>query len=458
MAFLAGAAAGVALLDYMSSKGQTLSITDNITTSMSVNATTNVVTDCFVALDSSQTIDVKAGTWTAAQTNALSEVCAYCQNSLSVIVSARDTLEGDAEQQNGSYTAQQANPDVLTMMVTGGWPTDVNPGVPQTSPTNTALGPCTAVCANVVVVGVVQQATLQAQQNCTVKTDLTNNVSQNIQGQISAYLKNQQDIVGQLESAFTSNSEAISANLASTMSQSVTNNFIQDLNQAMYAFQSFKVTGNSVIASNVTQSFTGDMVGTLNVSNTVNDQLRQSASYSIAQSLLNKNDTIGDLSTDFLQVINTMTQMMEELTTQILIIIAAVLAAVMLVVGSLYVFNQNFHSWASHAMGTAADAQLEHFRLMQTDATYRAQVASDQREAHAQDLARRQQKADLVLREKKFDAQTAREQTEQQMLAREQGQQHQIEQNEYYRNLSPDEQKAYNRKQRASTPYVSLFY
>lgn len=452
MAFVVGAAAGVALLDYFSSKGQHLSITDSISTSMSVSATTNVSTECFSALDVEQVIDIAPDPMTAAQTQAIVDACAQCQVALRKIYKARSDLEGEAQARNPSYNAQEPNPEIKTMMTTGGWPPDVPQGAPQTSPTQAALGACTAVCANVVVVGVFQQSTLTAKADCTVTNDISNSIQQNIQGQISAYLKNQQDIVGQLESAFTSNSEAISANLATTMSQNVTNNFIEDLSQAMSSMQSFTVTGSSIIASNVTQSFNGSMVGSLNVSNTVNDQLRQSASYSIAQSLLNKNDTIGDLSTDFLQVINTMSQLMEELATQILIIIGAVLAAVMLVIGSLYIFNKNFHSWASHAVGTAADAELEHYRLMQTNGDYRQQVARDEAQRHQHKLQVAAQQHQQHLEQMQAQADVNQRLTENELLLREQKAQLQAEADARWFTYTPEQKQALVQKKLDEMP------
>lgn len=370
---------GIALLDFLGSHGQDLSITDTVTTGMVINATTNVTTECFEALDSSQTIVVNEGKVSAQQIAALQQVCADCQDFLTTIYNARQQLEADAAQKNLSYKEQVANEALIQLMTTGG-SSNLTPNPKpnsggQVSPVT--LGPCAAVCADVVLVGVTQQTSLKAKQTCTVTNDLTTNIQQSINGQISAYLKNQQDIIGQLESAFTSNTESISANLSSTMSQSITTNFTEELTQAMYATQLLSVSGNSIVASNISQTFTGSMVGTLNVNNTVNDQLRQSATYSITQSLLNKNDTIGDLSTDFLQVINTVSQMMEQLATQILVILGAVIVAIMLVVGSLYVFNKNFHSWASTSMSAAVDAKIEHFHKMQTDPAYRAQVAQE---------------------------------------------------------------------------------
>lgn len=341
---IAGAAAGVALYDALSSKGQRLTITDNITTNMNISATTNSVTDCFQAVSGDQAIIITQQDPGDVYAKNIPTACEQCLQQIQSVVTARETLEFEAKKANSAYNIQEANPSLKSQMLTGSSGSQSNID---------ALGPCTAVCFGIVVSNVSQTETFNAKQNCSVTNVDTDSISQSISTQISAYLKNQQDIIGQLESAFTSNSESIGADLASNMAQNVTVNFSQDLAQSMAAFQTTNITGNSLLVNNVNQSFTGSMVGKLEVNNTVTDQLRQSAQYSISQSLLNKNDTIGDLSKDFLQVIQTMSALLEDLTSQILILIGAVIGAVIMVVGALFVFDKDFHSWANKAMGTA---------------------------------------------------------------------------------------------------------
>jgi hypothetical protein len=363
--------------------------------------------------------------------------------SIQAILKARNDLETAAVlQSNGTYQAQVANPELINEMTTG-------QQTPGTSPTavNSALGPCTALCANVVVTGVTQETTLSANETCTVANNITNNIQQDIKGQISASLKNQQDII---ESAFVSNTETIATNISTVMAQNVTNNFVEELTQAMSSFQRTTVTGNSIIVSGIQQSFTGTMVGTLNVTNTVNDQLRQSADYSITQTLLNKNDTIGDLTTDFLGVINTMSQLMEELATQILIIVAAVLAAVVLVIGSLYVFNKNFHSWANHAIGTAADAELAHFQRMRTDPTYRKQVEDAKIQDQSAKLLDKQVSGDIAARQIELQSRLNNEHFQQAVALRQQEQDDEAKVRRDFLNMTPEEQKAEVKRLRAN--------
>ncbi len=334
---IGGAAAGIALYDWLGSKGQTLSITDDITTNLTIDATTNVNTECFQSVDASQEIKVTV-TDQELYSGKINQSCLMCTSYLNDIYNARIALERKAKDLNPNYTVQEANETLATIMSTG-----IDGG--EGSTTVASLGPCTASCFGAVVFNTSQTSRLSAKQSCTVTNVVTNDVQQTIKGAIQAQLKNQQDIIGQLESAFTSNQESIEDNLSSTLAQNVTNNFTQDLAQSMQAFQFIEVKGNSFLIENVGQTFTGSMVGKMQVNNTVTDQLRQSAGYSIAQSLLNKNDTLGDLSRDFLQVVRSMSDLLEDLTSQILIILGSILGAIALTVGALYIFDKSFRSW-----------------------------------------------------------------------------------------------------------------
>jgi hypothetical protein len=340
------AASGAALLliDALTSKGQTLTITDNIMTTMVVNATTTVSTNCFESLAGSQSLNVTTGNNT---NNTLIPVaCQNCLEKINSIIEARNKLESDAQLANPAYTPQIANDNLVTEMLTGSFS-------PTTSAT--ALAPCTALCSDIVLFNTAQSLQLSTSQDCQEENNITTDISQAVKGQISAYLKNQQDIIGQLESAFTSNQEKLETDLATTMSQSIVNNFIQDLNQHLTAMQFINISGNSIVATNISQSFTGDMVGKLQVTNTVADNLRQSAQFSIAQSLINKNSTIGDLTQDFLQVIQTISDLLEQLTSQIILILAAIITAFVLVVGTLFLFSRSFQDWSKSALGQVKD-------------------------------------------------------------------------------------------------------
>lgn len=369
MSFLADAGAAFAVVEFLSGNQQRLSIVDNLTTSMSVSATTNINLTCFTKLDTSQEFIVNPGS------NANFDTMGPLANSNCITIvndirKAREALEQAAVLNNPAYTAQIANPNLVTAMTTGS--TDTNP-VPTT--TVSSLGPCTSFQANVVAINISQTSKLTASETCGENDTITTGISQSIEGQISAYLKNQQDIIGQLESSLVSNTESISTNLSTTLSQNITSNFIQSLNQTLKASQYIKVSGDSVLLDGVVQGFTGNMTGSLQVNNTVTDQLRQSAQYSIAQSLLNKNDSLSDITKDFLAILQTIDQIFESTVNGVIVIIACLVGSIILVVGGLYIFNKQFHVWFTNQVSSYADAKALHFRNMQTDPEYRKAMA-----------------------------------------------------------------------------------
>ncbi len=374
MAFLASGAAGLALLDFLNNKGQSFTITDNLLTKITINAVTSVATDCFTSLDTSQVIKIKDYTALSdAQSADLQSACSYCIEQINKVYEARMQLEADANAANPSYTPQVPNPVLQTMMTTGG----VEGGTAGKTTSVDSIGPCTAICSDIVLTNAVQQVTLTAQQNCTVKSDISNAIQQSISGQISAAIKNSQDIFGQLDSIFTSNTEAMAVNLATVITQNITNDFVESLAQTIHASQNVAIQGHSIFATNVKQAFNGSMIGNLNVVNSVTDQLRQSAEYSIAQLLLNKNNTIGDLSKDFLGVINTIDDLIEDTTTQILIILGTILAALGVVFGALFLFDKEFSNFVRSSLMTPAEQKLEHARKMHPitgDPEYRARI------------------------------------------------------------------------------------
>lgn len=334
LAGVAVAGAAVGMFDFFGPKGQSLTITNNITSEMLVNATTSSATDCFQTLDADQTISVNAQLPPRLQPK-LDEACVYCLNALTKIRDAREKLEAEVD----PSVRQVANPDLNSVMITGG-------STVKGTETPT-LGPCQAICKDVVLFNVAQSITMTAKGNCSVTNNLRSDITQSLNAQIASKIKNQQDFFGQLSTAFSSNQQTITNSLSDTLSANITTSFVQELNQAMLASQKFTVTGNSVLATKVQQLFTGEMAGQLLVNNTVTDQLRQSATYSISQSILNKNDTVGDFAKNFLATIETITSLMDDLATQVIVIVAAILVAIVLVMGSLFIFNKNFQSWAT---------------------------------------------------------------------------------------------------------------
>ena len=92
----------------------------------------------------------------------------------------------------------------------------------------------------------------------------------------------------------------------------------------MRNLQSIKISGHSIVASNIAQSFSAEQVGELHVQNTAIDQLKQSAQFALLQSIEQRNSTVSDLSENFLSTINSISDLVKNGTWQVLLIIACI--------------------------------------------------------------------------------------------------------------------------------------
>ena len=371
---LFAAAGAVALIDWLNSKGQQLSITDNILTDMSISSSYTSETSCSSTVSGAQsiTIDPDGPGVTYPPADKLrgpNSSCLLCQNALAEIQSMRSALESSAiVTSNGRYQSQTASEPVLIGM-TGG-PLDL-------TTSNQQLGACELMCFDVVVLGVQQSQTFKAKTSCRVTTDVTNSISQTIQGKIKASLKNQEDILGSIEDAFTSNTAAISNDIASRMSQTLVNSVRQTLVNNALSVQNFNAglggtdgDGNgahSVFVNTVSQSFTSNSVASLNVTNQTLNSLRQSASFSVAQSLLNKNDTIGDITNSFVKTIDTMGVFMNNLTGLMLIMIGCLLALFVMLTASAYFFTSKGRAFIDN-LANVKSKEVEQHLLSQNKA------------------------------------------------------------------------------------------
>lgn len=334
-----------------------LSISDDVVTNMSVNAMFSSSTKCFSAQFGQQNIHVAGGSnekyntaWgvALASSDEALNPCLFCRNTLERIREAREQLEKEANLKNSNYTIQTPSDLVKAQIITGLSIDPSDSGVPVIPSGSTKapvlLGACDAMCIDTIALNITQTQSFKTSETCQVSTQVTNNIQQTMAASITAFLKNQQDIVGQLEGDFSNNSESISTRISSDMAQNISSSFEQSLFLNMKSTQITSIAGNSILANNISQTFTGSQDGTLNVTNTVLNQLKQSTDMSIAQTLLNKNDTTGDLANTFLSVIKTMADLVDNVAGSLLIILGGVVAIVLVIVSSLYLFNKQFHS------------------------------------------------------------------------------------------------------------------
>ncbi len=342
---LAGCGGAVALFDFVLGRsGQQLTITNNILSQMTIDANFQSNTNCTSRQTGSQSLSIEPGTDypPAAHITEKGGPCDRCVQALASIREMRDDLEKEAvEKSGGRYQPQTASAPMLIAMTGSG-----------VSDTNT-IGACDLMCADVVIFSVLQSEVFSSETDCQVDNTVDNTLTQTLTGSINSSLTNQQDIIGLLESAFTSNQESISANLASILSQSVTTVVSQQLLNSTLAAQQFNVGiggssggsgAHSCYVNTAAQTFTANSIATLSVTNSLTNSLRQTADFSISQTLLNSNDTIGDLSKDFLQIIDSMSEFLTTIVGSVLVILGAVILLAVMLISALYIVNPSFRT------------------------------------------------------------------------------------------------------------------
>jgi len=378
------AAAGVAAL---MSGGQTLTVTNDIVSRATIHAVTRSITNCFQVTSLSQNLDIHTGglpyTFFTEDPPAgmdpgeykLHSGCLACRDAIKQIVRSINKLECDAHRMHPGYVVQVPNSEILNKLENVVYHADCTfvhdddkftADVAEDPASSSSDGDdddskkkfypdaCDLVCEKVFIQGISQTARIQAQTNCQVNNDFEQKLQQDVSANIKASLTNQQDIFGQLESAFTTTNDSVSNTLSQTITQNINDNFVQKLYTHLKARQSIKIGGgndgnhsslNSAYVSNIDQSMSASQIGNLHVVNQVSNQMKQSASYDVTQALLNKNDTTGDLTNDLLGILDNMSDLVENLVTKMLIIVGGVIICVAFVMLGRYIMDAGFRSW-----------------------------------------------------------------------------------------------------------------
>lgn len=352
------AGAGLALWDAMNNHGTSQTISDNINTSMTMHAVTSIDTKCIQSVQGSQQIQVTGGSG-AYDISGTGSTCLQCLKLMNDIVESRSELEQTTLQSHPSYKPQTAREELVELLQTGGV-TTVGEG--SSSNPLSQIGACNLVCKSQVVSNIAQNAQYKMTQNCSVDSNLTNEMTQNLSTSINDYMKNQQDIFGQLENLFSKNSQSLSANLATAMSQNVETVVNNTLENDINNVQLTSVSGHSVYVANVKQSFSINSVTDLFATNDITNQLRQSASYSIAQSELNKNDSIGDLSKDILQIIKNLTDILEDTVTRAFYVAVIVILGLLIAFFVLFASSQKFRKAINSEVDKGVDEAQEQWK------------------------------------------------------------------------------------------------
>lgn len=334
--------AGSVLGGLFGNGGNHLSISTNITNSMMTKSILSSTTTCVSTIGASQTI--KVDTVSPTKLAVESKGCLACLAGIEAIVGLQGKLNGLI----GFNQVELGN----TVDTNGKGAQDKNFD-------DFMAAPCSDICRDAIINDVSQSQELTLKNDCTIEDNFETTVQNNMKSQIASSLSNQEDIFGQLESIFAGTKESVSTNIANAMSQNLTKSFVNSLSTTIANKQAFSVSGTSIYAANITQKFTSNVVGSLKVTNSVVDQMTQSSDFSIAQSVANSNDTVGDLAKDFLNIISSVSDLLSDLTGQLLMILSAIIVCIILIVGSLYVFSSSSHNVINEIINSHTSAPMD---------------------------------------------------------------------------------------------------
>jgi len=306
-----GAAAAVFVMDKVFGGGTRLSITNNIINDMTVRIAVENTTNCITQIQGTQEFKINSTdkNYPLASLKDANSNCMLCKNVLSQVYNERVSMESTLANMDKPY--QTMSPSFVSFYNGGG-------DYPE-------LYPCLLMCEDIVTSNIKQLATYQSTLNCSEVNSISSDISSAFKANIDSQLKNNQDIFGKVLGGLTKFNSSITNDLTNIMSSTVTTKLLQSIQLSTESMQRVVIGENgknthSVYINNASQSFSIKQVGELKVVNNVIDQIRQSTQYSILQDLLNKNDTIGDLSNLFVGFFTVWGKFVNNVLSQIFLI------------------------------------------------------------------------------------------------------------------------------------------
>lgn len=313
----------------MGGSSSSLQVSNSILNSSATNAIMTTQDGCFSKVQSVQDITITGDSPGYPTVNDNSAICVYCLETIRQIGVERQKLEADAAARDKHYVPQSANSELVAAVASGG---DIE-----------GLGPCTLMCKDQVVTKISQDAVFEAKATCNFKTTAKTEIKDKLQASVDQSLKNEQDVLGQLGSLLSSNSDSVSSNISNRFVKNVSQELVEELHASASEVQSVLVgDSNSVFVSGVKQSYTGKQDSTLKAVSDFTNQLQSSAQISVAQALSHKNATTNDILDSVSDSFQNATQLFSDTVGGVISIIAALLVTGLLLFAIYYAYNPKF--------------------------------------------------------------------------------------------------------------------
>lgn len=331
-AFATGSAGIFGGLRSLFDNGTELKIDNSISTRLTIEALAETSTTCNTTVNVSNTFTTNSSPRGTDASN--SSGCLECLSVVQEAVAERSRLETEASERNRRYQNQTLTTSLIPL----------------------SNEVCDFVCKDIVSKNVDQDINWVSSTGCQVNSQTRNDLQQTIQGKLQQYLESKTDVFGELSSIFNRIEAGVSNSMATTMTDSIQESIREVFITSANVANTITVNGNSIYLNGLSQQVDGSVVAKLQSQNNLLNQIRQSATYGISQSLVYHNDTIGDVATSLSRILVTMGKILEDTIGAIIVAVGAVLLAVLLTFSSMYLFNKTFRSYVDQRLGSSSSS------------------------------------------------------------------------------------------------------
>jgi hypothetical protein len=316
-------AVGIVAFLLLDEDAQSLDVTNDITNNLIMASLSRVESNCFVTTDLDQTAafsDVGTVDYITTPNNDDPTdlgTCAACAIALSAVARARWDIDVKAHAANSSYI------------------------IPRSSSFDDSYnqdGPCSLMCSSANVKNLTQTMKTTSDSACQADTTLDTKVGAQLDMVIDQYMENTQGAIDEFAQKLGSDSKSVVNSIGTTLESHIVSDLKNELSSEIRMIQSIKVQGTSIYLDRAAQSMTGSYKFSMSATNKVINDIKQSASYSVAQSLINVQDTIGSLLGDLTKTFKIIADLLPGATYELIFILtyAVIIGAMAMIINHRY--------------------------------------------------------------------------------------------------------------------------
>jgi len=328
-------------------------ISTRIYNQIAANVVANVLLQCSVQAGLAQQVSIQCAQDPDFIDNA---GCVACTKMWHDIMANRAKLESHALDLDPGYThniGSQGIPGTLS-------------GNALALYVNQTFQPCNFACKQCDVFDIKQTQAINVDFGCADQMDLATLVSNNFEAEVSAYLTNQKDFLGEMGGFLAGGSrECIARDIAHRMSAKFTTEIANKLRTKMNTIQSIEIgdrtdPSSSVWATHFKQQLTANSIASLIAHEKIFDGLYSSTEVKAAANLLSKNDTVGDLARDIEELEVGLDQVLGSIVGKALLVIGVLLVGLIIIFMGIMIFDKDARAQWFHGHGREEGGTVIH--------------------------------------------------------------------------------------------------